>query len=227
MAGCFDPPAPGSVAVRAPPSPATRNVTEEFEHRMDMLSLILIAVALSMDAFAVAVSSGMCCTKPGRGCVVKLAGFFGFFQFFMPVVGYFLGKSVYGFIESVDHWIAFALLAFIGAKMIIETVREAREEQETGVACTSKDPFRTKTLFVMAIATSIDALAVGITFALTDEPIWLSAGIIGAVTFVLSGLGVLLGNRVGTVLKKGAAILGGAILIGIGLKILIEHLTLA
>lgn len=192
---------------------------------MDYLSLILVALALSMDAFAVAVSSGMCSARPGRGCILKLAGFFGFFQFLMPIIGYFLGKSIYGFIRSVDHWVAFALLAFIGAKMIIETIREAREMEETGVCSTTKDPFGTKTLFVMAIATSIDALAVGITFALTDENIWVSSVTIGLITFALSALGVLLGNKVGTVLKKGAGLLGGVILIGIGIKILLEHLA--
>ena len=126
--------------------------------------------------------------------------------------------------------LAFALLAFIGVKMILETIRESREEREAKAkqACAGrepKDPFCTKTLFIMAIATSIDALAVGITFALTDENIWVSSCTIGVVTFVISTLGVLLGNSVGVVLKKSAGIIGGAILIGIGLKILIEHLA--
>lgn len=197
---------------------------------MDYLSLMLIAVALSMDAFAVAVSSGMICEKRDRTGMFRLAGFFGFFQFLMPVIGYFLGKSVYGFIKNVDHWIAFALLAFIGAKMIIETIRESREELEAKAkqACANreaKDPFCTKTLFIMAIATSIDALAVGITFALTDENIWISSCTIGVVTFVISLLGVLLGNSVGVALKKSAGLIGGAILLGIGLKILLEHLA--
>lgn len=192
---------------------------------MDYLSLILIAIALSMDAFAVAVSSGMICNKRGCGNMFKLAAFFGFFQFLMPIIGYFLGKSVYHFIRNVDHWIAFALLAFIGAKMIIETIRESREEKNEGACRPEKDPFCTKTLFIMAIATSIDALAVGITFALTDENIWVSSISIGIITFVISALGVLLGNSVGLVLKKSAGIIGGVILIGIGLKIMLEHMA--
>jgi putative Mn2+ efflux pump MntP len=190
---------------------------------MDILALLLIAVALSMDAFAVAVSSGMICTYRGWRNTIKLAAFFGFFQFLMPVIGYFLGKSLYGFIHNVDHWIAFALLAFIGAKMIIETIKE-------GAACddermNAQNPFATKNLFVMAIATSIDALAVGITFALTDENIWLSSVTIGVITFVISALGVVLGNKVGRIFKKSAGIIGGGILICIGLKILLEHLA--
>ena len=189
---------------------------------MDILSLLLIAVALSMDAFAVAVSSGMICKYRGWRNTVKLAAFFGFFQFLMPLIGYYLGKSIYGFIHNVDHWIAFALLAFIGAKMIIETIKE-------GTACDdeqakAQNPFATKNLFVMAVATSIDALAVGITFALTDENIWLSSVTIGVITFMISALGVILGNKVGCVFKKSAGIIGGAILICIGLRILLEHL---
>ena len=188
---------------------------------MDIVELLLIAVALSMDAFAVAVSSGMICTSRICYNTIKLSAFFGFFQFLMPLVGYFLGKSVYDFIYNVDHWIAFALLAFIGAKMIIETVRDASCEDGRRE---EKAPFSTKNLFVMAIATSIDALAVGITFALTNDNIWTSAATIGVVTFALCAIGVPLGNRVGCFFKKSAGIIGGAILICIGLKILLEHL---
>lgn len=191
------------------------------EEWMDILSLLLIALALSMDAFAVAVSSGMCaghCVKN----TLKLAAFFGFFQFLMPVIGFFLGRSVYNFIYNVDHWIAFALLGFIGAKMILETVKEGGAESAPKAP---QDPYTTKTLFVMAVATSIDALAVGITFALTDEDIWFSSCAIGVITFVISALGVVLGNKVGALFKKSAGIIGGAILIGIGIKILLEHLA--
>lgn len=190
---------------------------------MDFFSLLLIAVALSMDAFAVAVSSGMICTFRSWQNTMKLSAFFGFFQFLMPLIGYFLGKSVYSFIHNVDHWIAFALLAFIGTKMIIETLKEnsACENQTKE----TQNPFTSKNLLIMAIATSIDALAVGITFALTDENIWFSSITIGIITFIISALGVILGNKVGFIFKKSAGIIGGAILICIGLKILLEHLA--
>ncbi len=194
---------------------------------MDFLELILIAVALSMDAFAVAVTSGIICIKPGFNKTIRLAFFFGFFQFLMPVIGYLLGRSVSGLIENVDHWIAFALLSFIGARMIIETVRENKEGENGSASSSGKDPFSYKTLFIMAIATSIDALAVGITFALTDENIWLSSCTIGIITFALSALGVVLGNKVGSLFRKSAGIIGGVILIGIGVKILIEHLMVS
>ena len=186
---------------------------------MNILDLLLIAVALSMDAFAVAVSSGIVSDSPGCKNIIKLAFFFGFFQFLMPVLGWLLGSGVSSYIEKIDHWVAFGLLAFIGVRMVIEAVRG--DDAQKDIA----DPFATKTLFVMAIATSIDALAVVISFALAQVDIWSSSIIIGIVTFSISAVGVLIGKKVGSVFKKSAGILAGIILIGIGVKILIEHMS--
>ena len=186
---------------------------------MDLIFLLLVALALSMDAVAVAVSSGIVSEAPGWKNIVKLALFFGFFQFLMPVIGWLLGRSISGYIERFDHWVAFGLLAFIGVRMVIESVKHPDED------ASQSNPFGTKTLFIMAIATSIDALAVGISFALTNASIWASSITIGVVTFCLSLLGVLVGKKVGSLFKTGSGIAAGVILIGIGVKILIEHMA--
>ena len=183
-----------------------------------IVDLLLVAVALSMDAFAVAVSSGIVSDSPNWKNIVKLAFFFGFFQFLMPVIGWLLGNGVSTYIEKIDHWVAFGLLAFIGVRMIIEVAKGGDDEKHVS------DPFGTKNLFVMAVATSIDALAVGISFALAGVAIW-SSSIIGCVTFTISAIGVLIGKRVGAMFEKSAGILAGIILIGIGVKILIEHMA--
>ncbi len=186
---------------------------------MDLISLLLIAVALSMDAFAVAVSSGIVSDSPGWKNINKLAFFFGFFQFLMPVIGWLLGRTISGYIERFDHWVAFGLLAFIGVRMVIESVKQSDEDASVS------NPFETKNLFLMAIATSIDALAVGISFALTNVNIWTSSLTIGIITYLLSALGVLIGKKVGSFFKKSAGIVAGVILIGIGVKILVEHMA--
>ena len=190
--------------------------------------MFLTAVALSMDAMAVAVSAGLS-NAGGKGVKFREAGlmglFFGVFQAVMPLLGYYIipllamifGSGVTRFVEGTDHWIAFVLLVFLGGKMIIEAVR-AEEEAEPS------NPFALGTLFVMAIATSIDALAVGITFAFLRVNIVSAIGIIGCTTFVLSGVGVMVGHRFGLRYKKKAEIAGGVILILIGVKILLEHL---
>lgn len=148
--------------------------------------------------------------------------YFGGFQALMPLIGWFLGVRFQKYITSVDHWIAFGLLVFIGGKMILEAVRDS-EVQEIG----EKDlPLDHKEMFVLAVATSIDALAVGITFAFLDTPIIEAIAIIGCTTFLLSILGVVVGNFFGTRYKKKAEIAGGIILVLIGLKILLEHLGL-
>ncbi len=184
-----------------------------------IVDLLLVAVALSMDAFAVAVSSGIASDAPGAKRIIKLAFFFGFFQFLMPVIGWLLGNGVSTYIEKIDHWVAFGLLAFIGARMVIGSIKGDTDSKEVD------DPFSTKTLFVMAVATSIDALAVGISFALAGVNIWSSSVVIGVVTFTLSAIGVLIGKKVGSMFEKSAGILAGIILIGIGVKILIEHMV--
>ena len=183
---------------------------------MDFLSLLLIAVGLSMDAFAVSVAKGLAVTEV-KPCHAMLAGvWFGGFQALMPVVGYLLASSFSAIVVSVDHWIAFALLSFIGLNMIREAVWGDDEAQDAD--------FGPRTMFVMAVATSIDALAVGVTMAFLNVNIVLAATVIGVITFLLSAWGVYLGSRVGDRLGSRVGILGGVILIALGIKILVEHL---
>ncbi len=184
---------------------------------MDVISLLLIALALAMDAMAVSITSGVVVARPSGRQILMQAVFFGGFQFIMPVIGWLLVGSFSQYVKAVDHWIAFGLLAFIGIRMIIGAVKG-----EDGAP--KSDPFALKTLVLMAIATSIDALAVGASFAVTDVDIWLCSTVIGAVAFMLSIVGVLIGRRVGAMFQKRAEIIGGAILIAIGIKILVEHL---
>lgn len=186
---------------------------------MGHLELLLIAVGLSMDAFAVAVCKGLNMVKINYRHGLVTAIFFGVFQALMPLLGWLLGSRFEMYIKSADHWIAFALLAFIGGKMIYEALEGGVDKGGEG------DKLDLKELFIMSVATSIDALAVGITFALLpDTNIWVSISMIGVTTFILSFLGVIIGNRFGTGYKKKAELFGGAVLILIGLKILLEHL---
>ncbi|MDO4982083.1 MAG: manganese efflux pump MntP family protein [Eubacteriales bacterium] len=184
---------------------------------MTLFELFLIAVGLSMDAFAVSVCKGLSTVrvKPKHYLCVGL--WFGGFQALMPTVGYLLGSTFEAYINNFDHWVAFALLAVIGGNMIKESREKDAEECD--------DSFAVKTMLVMAVATSIDALAVGITFALLpDVSILAAVGFIGATTFVLSALGLKVGNIFGLKYKSKAELAGGIILILIGLKILLEHL---
>lgn len=184
---------------------------------MSLWELFVIAVGLSMDAFAVAVCKGLsvCKVKPRHGLIVGL--YFGGFQALMPVLGYFLGVQFQSLITNIDHWIAFVLLSLIGSNMI----REALGEEE----CVNAS-FSPKTMFPLALATSIDALAVGITFAFLQVEIIPAVSFIGIVTFLLSTLGLLVGNIFGAKYKAKAEIFGGVVLIGMGIKILLEHLGL-
>lgn len=185
---------------------------------MGVVELLLIAVGLSMDAFAVAVCKGlgMKCLQ-AKGTVI-IALFFGGFQAIMPLLGWILGSRFQHYIVSIDHWLAFLLLCYIGGKMIYETVKDTQREVVI--------PFRVdlKELFMLAVATSLDALAVGITFAFLNVNIISSVAIIGSITFLLSVIGVILGNKFGSLFENKAEILGGVILIFIGIKILFEHL---
>lgn len=184
------------------------------------IELFLIGVGLSMDAFAVSVCKGLAMEKVNKKQTVVIGLYFGGFQALMPMLGWLLGIRFQKYITSIDHWVAFVLLAFIGGKMIAEALRE-KEEIDSG----PKDqPLDHKELLLLAIATSIDALAVGITFAFLDTPILEAIAIIGCTTFALSIVGVIVGNFFGTRYKKRAEISGGIILILIGLKILLEHL---
>lgn len=187
---------------------------------MSFQEIFLIGVGLSMDAFAVALCKGLNMKKVNYVHTVIIALFFGGFQAVMPLLGWFLGKNFESYIKSMDHWIAFALLVYIGGKMAYEAIK-GDDEDETSA---KGDKLDLKELTIMAIATSIDALAVGITFAFLQVSIVSSVTIIGITTFVLSIIGVMIGNRFGMKFKSKAEIAGGIILILIGLKILLEHL---
>ena len=183
---------------------------------MDLLSLFLIAVGLSMDAFAVSVCKGLATPKYKLKYSMICGAWFGGFQALMPTVGYLLGVNFRKYITAIDHWIAFVLLALIGFNMI----REALKNDDEGA-----DPsFTAKSMSLLAIATSIDALAIGITFAFLDVNIVAAVLFIGVCTFVISAAGVKIGSVFGTRFKSKAEIAGGAILIILGLRILIEHL---
>ena len=182
---------------------------------MGFIELLLIAVGLSMDAFAVSVCKGLSVKKVGVKHAALAGLYFGGFQFLMPVIGYLLGFRFESVIESIDHWVAFVLLAFIGGNMIKESFGKAEE---------LNDDFGIKTMLLMAIATSIDALAVGITFAFLEVQILPAAGLIGVTTFLLSFAGIYIGNVFGARYKSKAELAGGIILVLIGLKILLEHL---
>jgi putative Mn2+ efflux pump MntP len=183
------------------------------------LELVMIAVGLSMDAFAVSLCKGLCMKKLRYGHAAVIALFFGGFQMMMPLLGWLLGKQFEALITPVDHWVAFALLGYIGGRMIWEAARGKPDE-----ACTVDEKLDYRELFLLAIATSIDALAVGITFAFLQTPILFAVAEIGVITFVLSFAGVLIGHRFGTRFKRKAEFGGGAVLILIGVKILLDHL---
>ena len=187
---------------------------------MSIVELFLIGVGLSMDAFAVAVCQGLCMPKLNlrQGGVIAL--YFGGFQALMPLIGWFLGSQFAGYIQSFDHWVAFVLLALIGGNMVREAL--SPEEEETSCAVNSK--LNHKKLFVMAVATSIDALAIGVAFAFMDVLILPAVSLIGCTTFCLSLVGVVVGNFFGSRYKKRAELTGGIILILLGVKILLEHL---
>ena len=188
---------------------------------MSIFELFLIAVGLSMDAFAVAICKGLSMRKMNYRHAAVIALFFGGFQALMPLIGWVLGKQFERYITSVDHWIAFILLAIIGMNMIREALGKDDEEEEKGC---QGDRLDLKELLMMAIATSIDALAVGVTFAILPVSIVPAVSLIGITTFVLSLIGVSLGRVFGAKFKSKAEFLGGAILILIGVKILLEHL---
>lgn len=183
---------------------------------MSFIDLFLIAAALSMDAFAVAICKGLSVKKAGAGHVLTVGIYFGGFQALMPLVGFLLGFKFEKFIVSVDHWIAFVLLAVIGGNMIKEAL--GGEDDEVN------DSFSFRTMLPLAVATSIDALAVGISFAFLGVDIVTAALLIGVTTFVISGAGVVVGNIFGAKYKAKAELAGGIVLILIGLKILLEHL---
>ncbi|MBQ2446103.1 MAG: manganese efflux pump [Oscillospiraceae bacterium] len=188
---------------------------------MSLTDLLITAVALSMDAFAVAVSKGLsvCRVRPKHWLIT--GAYFGGFQGLMPLIGFALASTFASYIRGIDHWVAFLLLAFIGGNMIKEALSKEEEED-------CNDSFTFKVMLPLAIATSIDAMAAGISFScagVTWDGIWFGVACIGVITFLFSAAGVKIGNIFGTKYKSKAELLGGIILILMGLKILIEHLS--
>ena len=201
---------------------------------MEIAELILLALGLAMDAFAVSICKGLATKKLEikHMCIVGI--WFGGFQALMPIIGYYLGSTFSSYITKIDHWIAFALLAFIGINMIKESLEKPKcdsEECKNGQcnidnneSITVNNPFAVKTMFIMAIATSIDALAVGVTFAFLDVNVWVAVAFIGIITFAMSAIGIKIGNIFGDKYKSKAEFAGGVILILLGIKILVEAL---
>ncbi|MGE5496341.1 MAG: manganese efflux pump MntP family protein [Burkholderiales bacterium] len=185
---------------------------------MGFIELLLVSAGLSMDAFAVSLCKGLSMNKISLRNSAIISLFFGGFQAVMPLIGWVLGKQFESYITNVDHWIAFGLLAFIGGKMIFGTFKQ----DESTDACEAA--LNLKELTLLAVATSIDALAVGVTFAFLQVLIVPSVLIIGIITFSLSFAGVFIGHRFGVKLKAKAEVAGGVVLVLIGLKILLEHL---
>jgi putative Mn2+ efflux pump MntP len=187
-------------------------------------ALLLLAIGLAMDATAVSAARGLATPKILPRHVALVAVFFGGFQALMPALGWLLGSKLGPLVQAWDHWIAFALLAAIGGKMLWEArAGESDEHEETGPS----DRFGLKVMFVLAIATSIDSLAAGITLPLLDAPMLLSFATIGITTALLSSLGLFAGRYFGSMLGKRLDVAGGLVLIGLGTKILVEHLTAA
>lgn len=183
---------------------------------MGILEIFLVGVGLAMDAFAVSICKGLSMKKLDWKKAIIIALYFGIFQAVMPVIGYFLGTTFESLVTQIDHWIAFILLGIIGINMIKEAFSNDSENVN--------DKVDFKTMIILAIATSIDALAIGITFAFFKTNLLLAVIIIGIITFVLSLIGVKIGNKFGNKYEKKSEIFGGVILILIGVKILIEHL---
>ncbi|MGA2071066.1 MAG: manganese efflux pump MntP family protein [Sedimentisphaerales bacterium] len=185
---------------------------------MELLAVIAIAVGLAMDTFAVSIVTGAAYKQLHVRHALRMAGFFGGFQAFMPVVGYLAGLSVRQYVSNYDHWIAFGILAAVGLKMIYESFK-IKEERKT------PNPANLVVVLVLAVATSIDALAVGITLSLITSAIALAVIIIGAVTFSMSFAGVYIGKKFGHFFEGGIEVIGGFVLIGLGIKIVIQHVA--
>ena len=191
---------------------------------MGIIELIIIAVGVSMDAFAVSVCKGLSCPCKTRKTALLCGIWFGLFQMIMPLIGYLIGSVFAGMIERFDHWIAFVLLLFIGGKMIIEALSKKELPLEADDNEEDKNDLSISKMLLLAIATSIDALAVGVTFAMVETNIFAAISLIGIFTFTLSFVGALIGKRCGEKHRKIATFLGGLVIVLIGAKILIEHL---
>lgn len=180
-----------------------------------------IAAGLAMDALAVSIAGSIALKRVSGRQVFRFAFHFGLFQAMMPILGWLAGRSVAGLIQSWDHWVAFALLLLIGGKAVIEAIRGGDGLENGG------DPTRGASLVMLSVATSIDALAVGLSFAMLGVSVWYPALVIGVVTAGLSALGMLIGSHLGSRFGRSAGFIGGLVLIGIGVKILVEHLAAA
>ena len=201
---------------------------------MGLFDVIMIGIGLSMDAFAVSICKGLSVQKVQPKHAAIAGAYFGGFQCLMPILGYFLGVYFQELIASIDHWIAFILLALIGGNMIREAVSGKEEDTDSdfgvkkmlllAVATSIDADFGVKKMLLLAVATSIDALAVGITFAFLGVNIWSASVLIGIITFVISAAGIYIGGYFGNKFQSWAEIVGGVVLILIGLKILMEHL---
>lgn len=186
---------------------------------MGLIELIILSVGLAMDAFSVSICKGLAMKKMNWKHAIIIGIYFGGFQALMPAIGYFLGVGFENKITSIDHWLAFILLGIIGGKMIADSLKESEE-------ISYNNSIGLKTMTILAIATSIDALAVGITFAFLKTNLILAVSLIGMITFAISIVGVKIGNIFGDKYEKKAELAGGIILIFIGLKILLEHLEI-
>lgn len=184
---------------------------------MELLTSVSIGIGLAMDAFAVSLGIGTGGQANNHRAKFRMAFLFGWFQMMMTVLGWLAGSTIAGLIHQFDHWIAMALLAYVGGNMI-------RSGLNPEVQSYSYDPSRGKILVILAVATSIDAMAVGLSMAMLHTSVWIPSIIIGVVTFILSGLGLLAGDRLGTKFGKRMEIVGGLLLIGIGLRVLATHL---
>lgn len=185
---------------------------------MELLTIILIAIGLSFDTFAVSVSSGLILKEIDFFKATRIAITFALFQAAMPLIGWLAGSEIKEYARNFDHWIAFGILALLGVKMIYESLK-------SDPGARTLNPLELKVMIGMAVATSIDALVVGFSFALLDYKILISVGIIGAVTYIVAMLGMLFGKKIGARMGRRMEILGGMMLFLIGLKILIEHLS--
>jgi putative Mn2+ efflux pump MntP len=190
---------------------------------MEFITVLLIALGLAADAFSVCIASGVKIKKPNVHQYFRFSFHFGLFQFLMPIIGYYGGVAVEKFISAYDHWIAMVLLSIIGGKMLLETFHEDDEKKDE---CELQDPSRGWSLVMLSVATSIDAAAIGFSLAALRVPVVTPAVIIGIVCALCSAIGLTIGARIGSAVGVWAERFGGIVLIGIGLKILLEHIGL-
>ena len=189
----------------------------DYKITMHLFDIIVMAIGLAMDASAVSMAAAACGYAQDRRAVFRLAFHFGLFQFMMPVIGWLLGTGFVSYVRAVDHWIAFALLAFVGGRMVREGLADNKE-------CLHRDPSKGVTMVMLSFATSIDALVIGLGLAVMDVTIWYPSALIGIITCAMSVAAICIGKRVGTALGSRMEIVGGIILIGLGLRILIPAL---